>query len=229
MVRNHPSEPGGIDQDVGAAEFLSDRCGDLADLRAVLQRQMHRLMEAGLAAADQSADHRIGAVEALVVADHDPRAGLGEQPRAGGADAAAGAGNDRDLAAEILADPRRHPVLRSRWSSHRCYALARGIVTAFGRPPTEIELKEALGFLEEQGKDYGTAEDLLPLTAGLHQVGIILIKATMANDAQLAGSVCDQIYRGADGHVDRLQTAARSALTGAGPGGILRPPMSGSP
>jgi hypothetical protein len=33
-------------------------------------------------------------------------------------------------------------------------------VTAFGRPPTEVELNEALAFLSEQGKEYGTAEDL---------------------------------------------------------------------
>jgi cytochrome c553 len=33
-------------------------------------------------------------------------------------------------------------------------------VTAFGRPPTDAELAEALAFLEEQGKQYGRAEDV---------------------------------------------------------------------
>jgi hypothetical protein len=32
-------------------------------------------------------------------------------------------------------------------------------VTAFGRPPTASELAEALAFLEEQGKEYGQAND----------------------------------------------------------------------
>ena len=57
-------------------------------------------------AAGQAADHRVRAVDSLIVADHDPRPGRREQPRAGGSDAAAGAGDDRDLAAEILADLR---------------------------------------------------------------------------------------------------------------------------
>ncbi|HVC55187.1 MAG TPA: hypothetical protein VND95_04485, partial [Stellaceae bacterium] len=54
--------------------------------------------------------------------------------RAGGADATAGAGDDRHLAREILAD--RHaasPVCRG-----RCYRLARGIVTV------ALQLREPL-------------------------------------------------------------------------------------
>jgi hypothetical protein len=31
--------------------------------------------------------------------------------------------------------------------------------TAFGRPPSDEELKDALAFLEEQGKEYGKADD----------------------------------------------------------------------
>ena len=72
VVRHHPGEPGGIDQHVGAAVFLAHRGGDLADLRGVLERQAHRLV----AAAGQLAHDRIGALDALVVADHDLRAGL---------------------------------------------------------------------------------------------------------------------------------------------------------
>ena len=67
VVRHHPGEPGGIDQHVGAAVFLAHRGGDLADLRGVLERQAHRLV----AAAGQLAHDRIGALDALVVADHD--------------------------------------------------------------------------------------------------------------------------------------------------------------
>ena len=128
VVRHHSGEPGGINQDVGAAELLPDRVGDLADLGGVLERQMHR----PVSAAGQLADHGVGALGPLVVADDDPRSRFGEKPRAGRADPAAGAGDDRDLAVETLADLRRHavpPVVRP----HRCYALDRGIVTAFGR------------------------------------------------------------------------------------------------
>src|SRR5436309_13205177 len=45
VVRHHAGKAGGIDQDVGAAELLADRRGDLLDLGGVLKRQMHRLME----------------------------------------------------------------------------------------------------------------------------------------------------------------------------------------
>jgi hypothetical protein len=31
--------------------------------------------------------------------------------------------------------------------------------TAFGRPPTDAELADALAFLAEQGKEYGSADD----------------------------------------------------------------------
>jgi hypothetical protein len=37
--------------------------------------------------------------------------------------------------------------------------ITRMYVTAFGRPPTTSELNEALGFLVEQGKEYGRADD----------------------------------------------------------------------
>jgi hypothetical protein len=37
--------------------------------------------------------------------------------------------------------------------------ITRMYVTAFGRPPTASELKEALAFLAEQGKEYGRADD----------------------------------------------------------------------
>src|SRR5207248_4531687 len=113
--------------DVGATELLADRRGDLLDLRSVLERQMYRFV----AAAGQAADHGVGSVYALVIADHDPRPGFGEQPRAGGADAAAGAGDDRHLAAEILADLRRHPCpppaagLMLRTRSAYCHRLRR--------------------------------------------------------------------------------------------------------
>src|ERR1051325_8152660 len=62
-----------------------------------------------LAGAGGAFDDRLGAVSPLVVADDDPRPGLGKEPRAGGADPAAGAGDDRDLAGEVLTEPRRHP------------------------------------------------------------------------------------------------------------------------
>src|SRR5437660_5175434 len=90
---------------------------------------MHRPVEAGLLAAGQIADGGPGAVDARVVADDDPRAGLGEKPRTGRADAAAGAGDARDLAAESLADPSSQPA-SPRDLARRCYAKGRGIVTA---------------------------------------------------------------------------------------------------
>ena len=108
VVRHHPGKPGGIDEDVGAAELLPDRRGDLAYLGGVFERQMHRPVEAGVSAAGQLADHRVGALNALVVADDDARSRLGKKPRTGGADPAAGAGDHRNLAAEILAN--RHPT-----------------------------------------------------------------------------------------------------------------------
>jgi hypothetical protein len=37
--------------------------------------------------------------------------------------------------------------------------IAKMYVTAFGRPPTETELSEALAFLDEQGKQYGKPDD----------------------------------------------------------------------
>jgi hypothetical protein len=40
--------------------------------------------------------------------------------------------------------------------------------TAFGRPPSAIELKEALGFLEAQGKEYGNVDDLRTWTDLCH-------------------------------------------------------------
>ena len=86
-----------------------DRVGDLVDLGGVLQRQTHRLV----AVAGQFGDHGVGAVDALVVADDDARAGLGEKPRAGGADAAAGAGHDRDLAGQGRILLQRHLIAPS--------------------------------------------------------------------------------------------------------------------
>ena len=70
VVRDHPGKAGGIDQDVGAAELVPDRGRNLADLRGVLQRQVHRLV----AVAGQLGDQRRRAVGALVVADDDTRA-----------------------------------------------------------------------------------------------------------------------------------------------------------
>ena len=63
-----------------------DRGGDLRLICAVSSsgRCIGRV-----AAAGQLGDDRVGAVDALVVADDDARPGLGEQPRAGRADAAA--------------------------------------------------------------------------------------------------------------------------------------------
>ena len=109
VVRHHPGKPGGIDQDVGATELLPDRGGDPLDLGGVLERQIHRLV----AAAGQFADHGSGAVDALVVADDDARSGLGKQARAGGADPAAGAGDDGNLAVQGSANLRRHHSLPS--------------------------------------------------------------------------------------------------------------------
>ena len=37
--------------------------------------------------------------------------------------------------------------------------VVRMYVVAFGRPPTDEELADALAFLEEQGKQYGRADD----------------------------------------------------------------------
>jgi cytochrome c553 len=52
-------------------------------------------------------------------------------------------------ARRALAEPARSPAER-----------VTGLyVTAFGRPPAEDELRDALAFLEEQGKGYGRAED----------------------------------------------------------------------
>ena len=104
VVRHHAGKAGGIDENVGAAEFLPDRRGSLSYFRTVLERQADRFVPA----AGEALDHRVRTVCPLVVADDDPRAGLGKEPRAGGADPAAGAGDDRNLAGEVLADLRRH-------------------------------------------------------------------------------------------------------------------------
>ena len=98
VVRHHPGKSRGIDQDVGAAEAVLDRRGDLADLGAVFQRQVHRLV----ATARQLGDQRRRPVGSLVVADDDLRPRAGEEPHACRADAAAAAGHDRDLAGERI-------------------------------------------------------------------------------------------------------------------------------
>ena len=53
-MRDHPGEAGGVDKNIGAAEPVLDRGGNLADLGAVLERQVHRLV----AAAGQLGDQR---------------------------------------------------------------------------------------------------------------------------------------------------------------------------
>ncbi len=106
-MRHHTGEAGGIDQHVAAAELFLDRGGSLVDLRGVLERQAHRLV----AAAFERGDDGIGAVDALVIADDDPRPGLGEEARAGGADAARRAGHHRDLAIKTYASHHRSPHL----------------------------------------------------------------------------------------------------------------------
>src|SRR5437016_535564 len=92
-------------------------------------------MEAGFLWPGEPGDDGVGALDALVVADDDSRAGRSEEPRAGGADAARGAGDDRDLAVERFADLRRHAPL-PRWfaamlsilaqNCHRARTRARG-------------------------------------------------------------------------------------------------------
>ena len=79
VVRHHPGEPGGIDQDVGAAVFARAPPRRPCGFRAV-SSSGRRIALWPLPA---SFAHRAGALDALVVADDDPRAGLGEQPRAG--------------------------------------------------------------------------------------------------------------------------------------------------
>jgi hypothetical protein len=94
VMRDHPGEAGGVDQDVGAPEAILNRGGNLADLRAVFQRQVHCLV----AVAGQLGDQCCGTIGSLVVAYDDARPRSGEQPDACRTDAAAAAGHHRDLA-----------------------------------------------------------------------------------------------------------------------------------
>jgi len=68
-VRHHPREPGGIDQDVGAAELVGDRGRYPADLRGILKRQMHRAMSSS----GQFGYQLLGALKTTVIANDDPR------------------------------------------------------------------------------------------------------------------------------------------------------------
>jgi len=147
-VRHMRVKPAELTRNVGAAEFLPDRLGHLAD--------SGRCPRAGRCIALWPAPRpswrppAIGAFDPLLLSDHDPRPGLGEQPRAGRADAALGAGDDRNLAAKILA--RSSPPSLSSPASppRRCYAvpvlspfpssdgtkamIATGIANCGGRP-----------------------------------------------------------------------------------------------
>jgi hypothetical protein len=91
-MRHHPREPGGIHQDVGAAELVGDRGRDPADLRGILKRQMHRAMSSS----GQLAYELLGTIETSVIAYDDPRAGSRQAACAGSADTAATAGHDRN-------------------------------------------------------------------------------------------------------------------------------------
>jgi len=58
-------------------------------------------------------------------------------------------GEAQRWAKRVLADTDRTPQQR----------IEAMYVAAFGRPPSDVELKDALTFLEEQCKDYGKADD----------------------------------------------------------------------
>ena len=93
-MRDHPGEPGGIDEDVGAPEFILHRRGGSSDLSAVLHWDAHRAM----ATARDLADQRRGSGRALVVTDGDARSGGREPAHGRGADTAAAAGHNRHFA-----------------------------------------------------------------------------------------------------------------------------------
>src|SRR5579859_4178586 len=109
-MRHHAGKAGRVDQHIAAPELLLDRGGSLVDLRGVLKRQAHCLVTAAF----ERGDDGIGAVEALVVADDNLGPGLGEKPRAGGADTARRARHYRDLAVETYASHRPLPASRLR-------------------------------------------------------------------------------------------------------------------
>jgi hypothetical protein len=96
-MRHRAGEAGGIDQHVAAAELLLHRGGGLVDLRGVFERQAHRLMTR----ASERREHRVGAVDPLVVAEDDLGAGFREKPGAGCPDPARRARHHGDLARQI--------------------------------------------------------------------------------------------------------------------------------
>ena len=95
-MRHHPREPGGIHQDIGAAELAADRSRDPTDLRGILKWQMHRAMSGS----GQLGYQLLSTLKTAVIANDDPHPDGRQPPYTGRTDAAATAGHDRNFAGE---------------------------------------------------------------------------------------------------------------------------------
>lgn len=115
-VRDALGEARAVDQQVHPAKVLLQPLGGGGVAGLVLQRQLQRVV-----AARQFLAQRLGAVAALVVADHDGGALAGQGPRRGGAYAAAGAGDDGDSVLQWRMGELHHSEIRG---ARPCRALA---------------------------------------------------------------------------------------------------------